>query len=1072
MTVSECTDEDAYSSSAEDESQLQRDRNANNLRLKRRFEDIFEKYARDFTGVGDEIDISTGDVVVDNGHLEHMRHEVDPGNAASSQFVQAFADNLEHEDDDEEEDGEEGEELEDNSSDCDMDEEDVSFPEGNMPEEHWSSSEDDPLSEGMEPSDSRPMSGSMSQLLQAQVGASYLHEGYGMSESDSIQKLPPPRRKAKPMKQKRKEANVDAIQALGQNIAGQIARFMHLAGSTNPPKQKPRLKDTTWDYPELPRKKRKIRREPGGTQYQEKLKTPFGFGASPVARSLWAPAPPAPRRKHHQVDNRFYRLSDDDSTVAGPSQPLSNKPALPPDTVDDFPVQQDDFSGQQYKTPHHQHDLAQQHQSPYRQQQGVTCLYDEEEGEEEEEEEEHTLQGNDVPQQQNDDTVVDESIPECLDEFGMPESPVRHTANVGTKRRFTLAENILLVKLKGIHNLSWEKIGAYFPSRSVGGLQNHFSLRIKEGWYEQALSTLKSQGYRVAQIERILSDERIFPKVDEDGESGTATPTQRSLYGTLKHFESRALAYGSHAVEDSRSIGQAEVSASATSTPRQTGSASLSAATVVFKRKMANISPPFPIADFGVIPDRPSISPRQRYWFKYRTRYIEAEDLQLSYLRGEKKLPWNIIELWFPNRSGKTLGVRWLALLAPTFNDITNHAAEAHNASNEHSTTHLREPELTLRAGSELEQGGSIECQPETEHGNNDPTIADSHGDDESYHPRAPLLRDALQRTLRQRSRSVAPTNYYNTLVDNLEKALAGTEQLDIAGVQESDCSTATSQQGDPEEYAAKDNVAGDYWPATTIPQIEDQGWKPCESDRPSPPPSDVRCWSGNESAYVKDGTMAIDPLLLADGRGCLQPPQEPNEEQAISNEMSDETTGNEHEAGPHDPSITHRRSNSTSLQKQGERGSERMRPVEALLQSRRKSQNPASEHGVVSPISRGDNDDNNNLDEPQGEERDEGASKKDATTISSPRRHRTHRRAAIESRSRAKTKTRQSYPPVNASHSELKTPAMKGRPSGGRLSNRAVRFSIPGSTHPTKRRVVETPVREAIDSDEDELAL
>lgn len=41
--------------------------------LKSRFEDIFARYERDFTGIGDEIDLATGEVVVDNGHLSSMR---------------------------------------------------------------------------------------------------------------------------------------------------------------------------------------------------------------------------------------------------------------------------------------------------------------------------------------------------------------------------------------------------------------------------------------------------------------------------------------------------------------------------------------------------------------------------------------------------------------------------------------------------------------------------------------------------------------------------------------------------------------------------------------------------------------------------------------------------------------------------------------------------------------------------------------------------------------------------------------------------------------------------------------
>ncbi|PHH84640.1 hypothetical protein CDD83_1616 [Cordyceps sp. RAO-2017] len=40
---------------------------------------IFEKYGRDFEGVGDEIDMVTGKIVVDNGHLKNMRNEGDVG---------------------------------------------------------------------------------------------------------------------------------------------------------------------------------------------------------------------------------------------------------------------------------------------------------------------------------------------------------------------------------------------------------------------------------------------------------------------------------------------------------------------------------------------------------------------------------------------------------------------------------------------------------------------------------------------------------------------------------------------------------------------------------------------------------------------------------------------------------------------------------------------------------------------------------------------------------------------------------------------------------------------------------
>lgn len=52
--------------------QLEQARARASNRLKSRFEDIFAKYEKDFTGIGDEIDLRTGKVVVNNGHLQSI----------------------------------------------------------------------------------------------------------------------------------------------------------------------------------------------------------------------------------------------------------------------------------------------------------------------------------------------------------------------------------------------------------------------------------------------------------------------------------------------------------------------------------------------------------------------------------------------------------------------------------------------------------------------------------------------------------------------------------------------------------------------------------------------------------------------------------------------------------------------------------------------------------------------------------------------------------------------------------------------------------------------------------------
>lgn len=48
-------------------------------RLKSTFESIFDKYSHDFSDIGDEIDLRTGTISVDHGHLRGMAHDRDVG---------------------------------------------------------------------------------------------------------------------------------------------------------------------------------------------------------------------------------------------------------------------------------------------------------------------------------------------------------------------------------------------------------------------------------------------------------------------------------------------------------------------------------------------------------------------------------------------------------------------------------------------------------------------------------------------------------------------------------------------------------------------------------------------------------------------------------------------------------------------------------------------------------------------------------------------------------------------------------------------------------------------------------
>jgi hypothetical protein len=114
-------------------------------KLKNTFEAIFEKYERDFEGIGDEIDLATGDIVVNNGHLVEMMDERDAGlqkvRRISTQEPEDLStsmgedESLDDEDNDDDED-DEGEDIdedeeqdeeneEETSSSDDMDEDDL-----------------------------------------------------------------------------------------------------------------------------------------------------------------------------------------------------------------------------------------------------------------------------------------------------------------------------------------------------------------------------------------------------------------------------------------------------------------------------------------------------------------------------------------------------------------------------------------------------------------------------------------------------------------------------------------------------------------------------------------------------------------------------------------------------------------------------------------------------------------------------------------------------------------------------------------------------------------------------------
>ncbi|KAF4625269.1 hypothetical protein G7Y89_g12903 [Cudoniella acicularis] len=104
-------------------------------KLKSTFEAIFEKYGKDFDGIGDEIDLATGEIIVNNGHLVEMQDERDTGDGHRPQHdleedildSEEGLSNSAIDDDimDEEDYGEEQDDLEDALSEDDMMEDDI-----------------------------------------------------------------------------------------------------------------------------------------------------------------------------------------------------------------------------------------------------------------------------------------------------------------------------------------------------------------------------------------------------------------------------------------------------------------------------------------------------------------------------------------------------------------------------------------------------------------------------------------------------------------------------------------------------------------------------------------------------------------------------------------------------------------------------------------------------------------------------------------------------------------------------------------------------------------------------------
>ena len=120
------------------------------FKLKSTFEAIFEKYGKDFGGIGDEIDMRTGEILVNNGHLIQMRHERDAGESQttlSEDLDHGMSGSEEYEMEGEEDDEDPDDGNDDDDDDEDGDEDDDEEDELGEEDEERDSDDEDPLSD-------------------------------------------------------------------------------------------------------------------------------------------------------------------------------------------------------------------------------------------------------------------------------------------------------------------------------------------------------------------------------------------------------------------------------------------------------------------------------------------------------------------------------------------------------------------------------------------------------------------------------------------------------------------------------------------------------------------------------------------------------------------------------------------------------------------------------------------------------------------------------------------------------------------------------------------------------------
>ncbi|KAI6821884.1 hypothetical protein KC340_g12689 [Hortaea werneckii] len=626
-------DEGQTQQSAEDDngaydSELERKRKSNDAILKSRFEDIFEKYERDFSGVGDEIDLETGEIVVDNGHLEGMEHEGDPGESASGQFVRAFQEDLEQEGDSSEGSSEDSESEDGNANNVDYSRRiGASFGVGRERSaesaDHQSTSASDPTIDPFlqqsagtahgfgQPNDASQGRASTNELSREGSASPADDSGSQTSASFNVMELPAVKERMAAFKSKSsrgRDVDPEAIQALGMSIANQIAQFMGANGKSKKRKREKKREDPAWAFPELPldKRSRATVSPPPARPYLARLSSAISpqqpqkksKKAEPKS-SLWAPVThPKPRK----IPKKKGKAKADGDTGADNEQAeISEVAAQGMNTLSSL---RQCYNCEIRVTT-----------TWRRGPDGDLCnacgMY-------------YYRYGLMRPSRPNTPESDSESEARDASQYSANTSR-RISTSFSAPRpiRFTIEEDALIIKLKEIDHKSWEKVSSHLEGRSTYAVQCRYSKMLvgrptagRDALIEQGFSFNKEKG-ETREGGFTAQDDELLVQLREEHEMDWATIAERLPDRTAEAVESRYnLLLGSTDPDPDAGLKQN-------------------------KRKPRD-------------PERPD---------KHMRAYSKEEDALLLRLREVKKLPWQAVAEHMVGRSGLAIQKRYVRLL-------------------------------------------------------------------------------------------------------------------------------------------------------------------------------------------------------------------------------------------------------------------------------------------------------------------------------------------------------------------------------------------------------------------------